>query len=56
MVSDISHLHPATNAVQVVLEKSGEGLRSAMFLFTYRLTLHTTIGVSPDDMLLGKTT
>ena len=57
--------HPATNglaerAVQIVkrgLKKSSEGSvksRLAKFLFTYRLTPHTTTGVSPAEMLLGR--
>ena len=54
--------HPATNglaerAVQIVkrgLKKSGEGSVLAKFLFTYRLTPHTTTGVSPAEMLLGR--
>ena len=57
--------HPATNglaerAVQIVkrgLKKSSEGSvksRLAKFLFTYRLTPHTTTGVSPAEMLLER--
>ena len=39
------------------LKKSGEGSvksRLAKFLFTYRLTPHTTTGVSPAEMFLGR--
>ena len=57
--------HPATNglaerAVQVVkagLRKNTEGdmgLRLARLLFKYRNTPHTTTGVTPADLLLGR--
>ena len=50
----------AERAVQIVkygLKKSGEeSMKStlAKFLFTYLLTPHTTTGVSPAEMLLGR--
>ena len=57
--------HPATNglaerAVQVVktgLRKNTEGdmgLRLARLLFKYRNTPHTTTGVTPAELLLGR--
>ena len=57
--------HPATNGlaertVQVIktaLKKSGEGsleTRLSRILFHYRLTPHSTTGVSPAELLLGR--
>ena len=57
--------HPATNglaerAVQSIksgLKKSGDGTletKLSRFLFQYRLTPHSTTGVSPAELLLGR--
>ena len=61
----VAPYHPASNgqaeqAVQVVKEglskQSGGTLRSrlARFLLTYRTTPHTTTGVTPAELLLGR--